>query len=109
MKAKVVPLFQSGAHINVNTQGSAKPPPWAMIGVGTKVSFAPPSEPDWRISRIRLSSWWLTFKKIGQRSRGIFRLDPRLTLVTEATNSCLAQAVGLQLALLFAQLSPMDI
>jgi hypothetical protein len=30
---------------------------WAKIGVGTKVSFAPPSEPDWQISRIRLSSW----------------------------------------------------
>ena len=27
--------------------------------------FAPPSEPDWPISGIRLSSWWLTFKKIG--------------------------------------------
>ena len=36
-----------------------------MIGVGTKASFAPPSEPDWPISGIRLSSWWLTFKKIG--------------------------------------------
>ena len=35
------------------------------IGVGTKVGFAPPSEPDWQISCIRLSSWWLTFKKIG--------------------------------------------
>jgi hypothetical protein len=38
--------------------------PQAEIGVGT-FSFAPPSEPDWRVSRIRLSSWWLTFKKIG--------------------------------------------
>jgi hypothetical protein len=37
----------------------------AHIGVGTKVCFAPPSEPDWQISCIRLSSWWLTFKKIG--------------------------------------------
>jgi hypothetical protein len=27
---------------------------------------APPSEPDWRVSRIRLSSWWLAFKKIGE-------------------------------------------
>jgi hypothetical protein len=35
------------------------------IGVGTTV-VAPPSEPDWRISRIRLSSWWLAFKKIGK-------------------------------------------
>ena len=43
------------------TQGK----PWAMIGVGTKVGFAPPSEPDCQISWIRLSSWWLTFKKIG--------------------------------------------
>jgi hypothetical protein len=41
----------------------------AHIGVGTKVSFAPPSEPDWQISCIRLSSWWLTFKKIGKPQR----------------------------------------
>ena len=34
-----------------------------------KVSFAPPSEPDWQISCIRLSSWWLTFKKIGMPQR----------------------------------------
>jgi hypothetical protein len=31
------------------------------------VDFAPPSEPDWHISCIRLSSWWLTFKKISRR------------------------------------------
>ena len=30
-----------------------------------KVGFAPPTEPDWHISCIRLSSWWLAFKKIG--------------------------------------------
>src|SRR5208283_2422634 len=30
-----------------------------------KVGFAPPSEPDCQISWIRLSSRWLTFKKIG--------------------------------------------
>src|ERR1700736_380543 len=40
--------------------------PWAEIGVGMKESFAPPSEPDWQISCIRLSSWWLPFKKIGK-------------------------------------------
>jgi hypothetical protein len=38
----------------------------AHIGVGTKESFAPPSEPDWQISCIRLSSWWLPFKKVGK-------------------------------------------
>jgi hypothetical protein len=27
---------------------------WSLIGVGTALA-APPSEPDWRISRIRLS------------------------------------------------------
>jgi len=37
----------------------------AHIGVGTKALFAPPSEPDWPIAGIRLSSWWLAFKKIG--------------------------------------------
>src|SRR6202035_3357007 len=37
----------------------------AKIGVGTNLVFAPPSEPDWQISCIRLSSWWLAFKKIG--------------------------------------------
>src|SRR6266704_3416463 len=41
----------------------------AEIGVGTKVSCAPPSEPDWQISCIRLSSWWLSFKKIGKPQR----------------------------------------
>ena len=30
-----------------------------------KEGFAPPTEPDWHISCIRLSSWWLAFKKIG--------------------------------------------
>jgi hypothetical protein len=44
-------------------------PFWGVIGVGTKVGFAPPSEPDWQISCIRLSSWWLTFKKIGKPQR----------------------------------------
>ena len=33
--------------------------------VGTPVVSAPPSEPNRPISGIRLSSWWLTFKKIG--------------------------------------------
>src|ERR1700734_2759751 len=45
--------------------------PWAEIGVGTKVRFAPPSEPDWQISCIRLSSGWLTFKKIGKPQRAL--------------------------------------
>jgi len=45
--------------------------PWAEIGVGTKVCFAPPSEPDWQISCIRLSSRWLTFKKIGKPQRAL--------------------------------------
>ena len=44
---------------------------WAKIGVGTKVRFAPPSEPDWQISCIRLSSRWLTFKKIGKPQRAL--------------------------------------
>jgi hypothetical protein len=34
--------------------------------VGTPVVGAPPSEPNRPISGIRLSSWWLTFKKIGK-------------------------------------------
>jgi hypothetical protein len=46
----------------VNISGSGL---FSIIGVGTTV-VAPPSEPDWRISRIRLSSWWLAFKKIGK-------------------------------------------
>ena len=50
----------------------------AEIGVGTKVCFAPPSEPDWHISCIRLSSWWLAFKKIGvpQRALVLRRTSP---------------------------------
>jgi hypothetical protein len=43
----------------------------AEIGVGTKVRFAPPSEPDWQISCIRLSSRCLTFKKIGNPQRAL--------------------------------------
>ena len=34
--------------------------------VGTPGVGAPPSEPNRPISGIRLSSWWLTFKKIGK-------------------------------------------
>src|SRR6202030_2787869 len=34
--------------------------------VGTPCVGAPPSEPNRPISGIRLSSWWLTFKKIGK-------------------------------------------
>jgi len=45
--------------------------PWAEIGVGTKVGFAPPSEPDGHISWIRLSSRWLAFKKIGVPQRAL--------------------------------------
>jgi hypothetical protein len=50
----------------------------AVIGVGTKVGFAPPSEPDRHISCIRLSSWWLAFKKIGvpQRTLVLRRTSP---------------------------------
>jgi hypothetical protein len=36
-----------------------------MIGVGMPVIGTPPSEPNRPISGIRLSSWWLAFKKIG--------------------------------------------
>ena len=39
--------------------------------------FAPPSEPNGRISRVRLSSWWLTFKKIDK---------PRSELVLRSTS-----------------------
>ena len=31
--------------------------PMVKIGVGTGIEPAPPSEPDWRNYRIRLSSW----------------------------------------------------
>src|ERR1700745_3393174 len=36
----------------------------AHIGGGTKVGFAPPSEPDWQVSCIRLSSWWLLARRL---------------------------------------------
>src|SRR5882672_10177701 len=37
------------------------PPQADMIGVGRAIGFVPPpSEPDGRFSRIRLSSWWFT-------------------------------------------------
>jgi hypothetical protein len=50
----------------------------AHIGVGTKVGFAPPSEPDRHISCIRLSSWWLAFEKISvpQRTLVLRRTSP---------------------------------
>ena len=34
------------------------------------VSATPPSEPDWRISRIRLSSQWVSFLSIGRLGSG---------------------------------------
>ena len=63
----VTPIIES-----VRTPARITPYPtgrhfWVAIGVGTKVGFAPPSEPDWQFSCIRLSSWWLTFKKISRR------------------------------------------
>jgi NAD(P)-dependent dehydrogenase (short-subunit alcohol dehydrogenase family) len=32
---------------------------------------APPSEPDWRISRIRLSGWWFYLMRTGARRDGL--------------------------------------
>jgi hypothetical protein len=50
------------ARIRLVPYGTA---PWGGDRGRDKEGFAPPSEPDCRVSRIRLSSWWLTFKKIG--------------------------------------------
>ena len=44
---------------------SQRPSQGAKIGVGMPVIGTPPSEPNRPISGIRLSSWWLAFKKIG--------------------------------------------
>src|ERR1700719_4660606 len=57
------PVFPSGRDFHPSVGAYFQ----AHIGVGTKVGFAPPSEPDWQFSCIRLSSWWLTFKKISRR------------------------------------------
>ena len=39
------------------------------IGVGRALA-PPPSEPDVRISRIRLSSWWFTSERVDHTARG---------------------------------------
>jgi hypothetical protein len=45
-----------------------------LIGVGTAIT-APPSEPDRRISRIRLSSWWFTCYRIEAPQHGLIWSD----------------------------------
>ena len=46
---------------------------WILIGVGRdRLSSAPPpSEPDRRISRIRLSSWWLSLRGTDVAAHGL--------------------------------------
>jgi hypothetical protein len=61
----VTPIIES-----VRTPARITPYPTGRLFWGgdrgrDKVGFAPPTEPDWHISCIRLSSWWLAFKKIG--------------------------------------------
>ena len=41
-------------------------------------SVPPPSEPDWRISRIRLSSWWFTSERIDRPIDRQFRMHGRV-------------------------------
>jgi hypothetical protein len=48
-----------------------KCPEWAIgVGRGNWFHLPPPSEPDLRISRIRLSDRWLTSKRIDEEQRG---------------------------------------
>ena len=64
----VTPILQSpnrSAHTCKNQTVPYGTAPWGGDRGRDKEGFAPPSEPDCRVSRIRLSSWWLTFKKIG--------------------------------------------
>ena len=42
------------------------------IGVGTKESFAPPSEPNRQFSCIRLSSWWLLSRRSTNHGVSLF-------------------------------------
>ena len=46
------------------TKRARRPPPSLLIGVGKTafIAVSPPSEPDRRISRIRLSSQWAPFR-----------------------------------------------
>ena len=37
-------------------------------------SVPPPSEPDWRFSRIRLSGWWFTSSRIDALGRWLFQV-----------------------------------
>jgi hypothetical protein len=73
------------------------------------VDFAPPSEPDWHISCIRLSSWWLAFKKIGRRILLSYGFAQELSPVTGAANRLWTESKVRVLVLLFTELSPLDI
>ena len=81
----------------------------AEIGVGTKVGFAPPSEPDRHISCIRLSSWWLAFKKISRRILLCLRVRSGVVSRYRAANRLWTESKVRVLVLLFTELSPLDI
>ena len=51
-------------------------------------SAPPPSEPDWRISRIRLSSWWFTSMRIDRQRRRRYR-DPASNLDNMKVAPCI--------------------
>ena len=38
---------------------------------GRQIPTSPPSEPDWRVSRIRLSSQWATFMRLACTAMGL--------------------------------------
>ena len=56
---------RSGAFAAVHLSSS-------RIGVGTKESFAPPSEPNRQFSCIRLSSWWLLSRRSTNHGVSLF-------------------------------------
>ena len=47
-----------------NNESNAQPKGSSLIGVGRDDWPPPPSEPDGRFSRIRLSGQWFTFERI---------------------------------------------
>src|SRR5271165_5049083 len=80
------------------------------IGVGTKVGFAPPSEPDCQISWIRLSSWWLAFERLAGASPELSGSFSRCLPLPGRPNRLWTRVEGSRTCfLLFTELSPLDI
>src|SRR6202043_4239770 len=89
------PVSQRRSYLPLRTGQCSRPEgTFTLIGVGTKVGFAPPSEPDWQFSCIRLSSWWLTFKKISRRILLNFKVRSVVVSLTGVANRLSTRVEG---------------